>query len=199
MNIFALDNDPKLAARFHVDKHVVKMPAESLMMLNCTLTIVGAAKGQKGTWKPTQAYKNHPCTQWVRESLSNFLWLRQLAWELTLEGHHRYGKVWSYVNTLPKLPTPDLEDKGLTPFALAMPDHLKSDDAVQSYRSYYLESKTDMMRWKLRPAPAWVPSPIIGVGSYTRRAATPFVLSQTVESTPDDRGTWPAAFRRAAS
>lgn len=34
MNIFALDNDPKLAAQMHLDKHIVKMPIEYAQLLS---------------------------------------------------------------------------------------------------------------------------------------------------------------------
>ena len=33
MNIFLLDKDPKIAAQYHCDKHVVKMILESAQML----------------------------------------------------------------------------------------------------------------------------------------------------------------------
>ena len=34
MNIFVLDKDPKQAAQWHVDKHVVKMPLEAAQLLS---------------------------------------------------------------------------------------------------------------------------------------------------------------------
>ena len=35
---------------------------------------------------------NHPCSIWVRESLDNYEWLYNLAYELNEEYGHRYGK-----------------------------------------------------------------------------------------------------------
>lgn len=61
MNIFALHQDPQIAAQMHCDKHVVKMILESAHMLS---TICGEG------YKPT--HQNHPCTKWARSSRSNF-------------------------------------------------------------------------------------------------------------------------------
>ena len=36
MNIFILDKNPKIAAEYHCDKHVVKMILESAQMLSTT-------------------------------------------------------------------------------------------------------------------------------------------------------------------
>ena len=49
------------------------------------------------------------------------------------------------------------EEKGLTPFALAMPDKYKTDDAVLSYRNYYMsEEKQKIASWKKRrEKPEW--------------------------------------------
>ena len=35
MNIFFLHRDPRIAARYHCDKHVIKMIIESAQMLYC--------------------------------------------------------------------------------------------------------------------------------------------------------------------
>jgi hypothetical protein len=45
----------------------------------------------------------------------------------------------------------------LTPFALAMPDKYKSNDAVESYRNYYMsEEKQIIASWKKkREKPEW--------------------------------------------
>jgi hypothetical protein len=47
--------------------------------------------------------------------------------------------------------------KGLTPFALAMPDKYKCEDPVVSYRNYYMsEEKQKIASWKKgRERPDW--------------------------------------------
>jgi hypothetical protein len=49
------------------------------------------------------------------------------------------------------------EECGLTPFALAMPQQYKTDDAVESYRNYYMsEEKQKIASWKKRrEKPEW--------------------------------------------
>jgi hypothetical protein len=48
----------------------------------------------------------------------------------------------------------DLPEGELTPFAQAMPDEFKHEDAVQAYRAYY-HSKTFAKWEKGTPAPDW--------------------------------------------
>jgi hypothetical protein len=49
------------------------------------------------------------------------------------------------------------ESVGLTPFALAMPIEYKTDDAVESYRNYYMSpEKQKIATWnKRRERPDW--------------------------------------------
>jgi hypothetical protein len=54
-----------------------------------------------------------------------------------------------------KLPDIGLPSKGLTPFALAMPDELKSDDAIASYRDFYHKDKATFASWTKRGQPSW--------------------------------------------
>jgi hypothetical protein len=45
---------------------------------------------------------------------------------------------------------------GLTPFALAMPEHCKCDDAVKAYQTYYqTPDKQKIATWKKREKPEW--------------------------------------------
>jgi len=56
------------------------------------------------------------------------------------------------------IPSDDsFEEKGLTRFALAMPEQYKTDDPVESYRNYYMsEEKQRIATWKKRrEKPEW--------------------------------------------
>lgn len=148
MNIFILDNCPVLAALMQCDKHVVKMCLETAQMLS---TIAG------GPYKPTHV--NHPCTVWARTSHHNFVWLYAHGLALCNEYRHRYGKDHkcldviesAYHNGFDKVPKGEA-----TPFAQAMPEELKHEDAVKAYRDYYHQkSKVVDMRWTRRPIPDW--------------------------------------------
>ena len=86
MNIFVLDQDINKCAQYHVDRHVVKMITESAQMLSTAARLVGIDAGYKIT------HQNHPCTKWSRNSLSNWLWLKDLAKSLNEEWKFRYNQ-----------------------------------------------------------------------------------------------------------
>ena len=145
MNIFILDDHPAKAAQYHCDKHIPKMILESAQMLS---TVLG------GPYKPT--HKNHPCTLWVAESSANAAWLWLLMKFLNEEykcrfGHTKNHKSWEMTGHLYQN-IPDLPNAPLTPFAQAMPDEYKNEDAVAAYRAYY-RSKT-FAAWR-NGAPEW--------------------------------------------
>lgn len=154
MNIFVLDLNPKKAAKMHFNKHVVKMITESCQML-CGVHHMTSDR----TDIPYRlSHKNHPCSKWVRESYSNYIWLLDLTRALLDEYTYRYEKKhacekvydWCSIN-LPNIP-----DKGLTKFAQAMPKELKSDDPVKSYRDFYIKEKMHIFAYKNRPIPNWL-------------------------------------------
>jgi len=154
MNIFFLDENPTLSAKYHVDKHVVKMILETAQLL-CG---VHHATDQLTDQVPYKlSHKNHPCAIWVRESLSNYLYLCELGLELGKEYTYRYGKrhksidviEWCIVNK------PNIPDIGFTKPAMAMPDEFKVDSVVESYRNYYMGAKSDLASWKNREKPLW--------------------------------------------
>ena len=148
MNIFVLDKNPHVAAMYACDKHVVKMILESAQML-CSVQPEGTAPYKR-------SFYNHPCTKWVRASVANYDWLIEHARALCTEYTRRYGKVhksekvidWCDANR------PELPDVGLTPFAQAMPEDYKNEDAVEAYRTYYRNDKKRFATWKTE-TPAW--------------------------------------------
>jgi len=149
MNIFVLDKNPHVAAMYACDKHVVKMILESAQML-CSVQPEGTAPYKR-------SFYNHPCTKWVRASVANYDWLIEHARALCTEYSRRYGKVhksekvidWCDANR------PELPDVGLTPFAQAMPEDYKNEDAVEAYRTYYRNDKRRFATWKDVDPPTW--------------------------------------------
>lgn len=155
MNIFILDADPKLAAMYHCDKHVVKMCLESAQMLFTASRMMGfRTEGYKST------HVTHPCTLWAARNSGNWSWLYHLALHLGDEFTHRYGGVHKSIQALEQLPE-HLQYEALNsePFLLnpaqAMPDHCKHPDPVQAYRTYYLLEKRAFATWTNRPIPPW--------------------------------------------
>lgn len=154
MNIFVLDREPNTAATYVLDKHAVKMPLESLQMMSTIANHLGF----DSPYRPVML--NHPCTIWARESRQNFLWLWEHAGSLCEEYTARYGKTHKceltmndynpiWIQVVDALP-----DIGLTPFAQAMPDYCRNDNAVIAYRQYYMREKKHIAKWKTKK-PAW--------------------------------------------
>jgi len=153
MNIFFLDNDVKKCAEYHCDKHVVKMILETAQLL------CGAHWATDSPYLVPykMSHKNHPCSIWTRESLSNYHLLCELGLELCKEYTHRYEKrhksqdviEWCMVHK------PNISDIGLTEPAKAMPDEYKTNSVVESYRNYYMGAKSGFAVWKKREKPFW--------------------------------------------
>ena len=111
MNIFILDKNPKKAAEYHCDKHVVKMIVESVQLLSTSHWLMLLKKynkklsdfkrikdakaflektcssNEKPPYKMTHV--NHPCTKWVCESIENYKWLFKLTYYLCFEYNKR--------------------------------------------------------------------------------------------------------------
>ena len=152
MNIFFLDFDVKKCAEYHCDKHVVKMILETAQLLCSAHHVTGGSAPYK------LSHKNHPCSIWVRSSLSNYLYLCELGLKLGEEYTHRYGKKhksvevieWCLVNR------PNIHDVDFTSPPLAMGDEYKiGNDVIESYRNYYKGAKSKIVSWKNREKPFW--------------------------------------------
>lgn len=176
MNIFVLDQDPKICSQYHVDKHVVKMILELAQLLSTAHRVLDGVESvsiQNGRklkifelpdyreeilYKPTHI--NHPCAVWVREIRENYCWTYALLDELCIEYSYRYDKTHK-VESSGLLTQLLIEPENIkpghekTPFALAMPEEYRSSDPVESYRAYYNGSKRDMFSWKNRQVPEW--------------------------------------------
>lgn len=152
MNIFYLSHDVEECAKWHVDRHCVKMILETAQLLSTTHWLLG----QEAPYKATHI--NHPVSKWTRHSLSNYKWLANLGLSLVREYSFRYEKKHK---TLPALEwlqknQPCIEDIGFTKPALAMPDEFKDDDPIIAYRIFYNIGKKHLHKWKKREVPLWI-------------------------------------------
>lgn len=179
MNIFVLDTDLDKCAQYHIDAHSGKMQLEAAQML-CTNHWVDKYLGYvprnltSEEWAVLKEAKtnevrdfpylptmyNHPCTVWARESQQNYEWLFCYSHALNQEHIYRGGADHkSFAEVISKLPDMEnLPDLGLTTFAQAMPEALKSEDAVASYRMFYMKDKAAISKganWKVRGKPYW--------------------------------------------
>lgn len=184
MNIFYLSPNPKQAAEFHLDKHVVKMILESAQLL-CTahrvldgtqtkqskLTRSGKLRDVKryvlsnkffDTTMYNATHINHPCAIWCRDSINNYMWLYDLFVALCDEYTHRYGKKHKtdhLLRDLLKTPPVSISHTPFTPPAQAMPDVYKHADPVIAYRNYYVGAKAGFAKWTSRSIPEWFITP----------------------------------------
>ena len=167
MNLFILSLIHKECAEMMMDKHISKMIIEAVQMLCTTKHLLdpeGVISEELDLYR--MAHKNHPVTIWIRTSLANYMWTLDMVEAMHNEWKYRYGhppeKMHSSYCVAELLSyCPPREDqfpeKGLTPFALAMPDKYKvKGDAVESYRQYYqCEDKQRFASWKKRDIPEW--------------------------------------------
>lgn len=151
MNIFYLDNDPELAAKYHNDRHVCKMLVEYAQLMS---TAHRLCNGSEQVYRAT--HKNHPSAIWVREGKDNYEWLYLLWLFLSDEYAKRYGKIhlsWlklsDILSSIPELPS------GSTKLRLAMPEGYQSVDPVESYRMYYINDKRHIATWKTEQPNWW--------------------------------------------
>lgn len=147
MNVFVLDLDPAIAARYHNDAHVRKMIVESGQILSAALR----ANGVESLILYKETHKNHPCTRLAATNRNNFLWVLTLMEELGREYKHRTGKIHKSMGIVSEIHRyqyriPDGSNLG---FAQAMPEKYKSNDVVSAYRDYYKNEKKFMKNGRL--------------------------------------------------
>ena len=177
MNIFVLDYNPETCARYHCDKHLVKMITEHNQILGSIAytargvfrkaditpefvrkTFVGFPRKQEDRPHPYGiGYRNHPCTQWAAKSLDNYRWLTELTAEMCKEYTRRYGRkhAGEEINRWYATNHPNLPIIGMTPFPQAMPEDCKHPDAVTAYRNYYKKHKVRFAKWAHSETPEW--------------------------------------------
>ncbi len=150
MNIFVLDLEPSKAAKFHADKHVIKLILETAQLLSTAVRLSGIDFGYRIT------HQNHPCSLWTRKTRANFEWLKELGIALCEEYTYRYGKIHASESIIRGAPNQIITAGPLTPFAQAMPEEYKNNDPVAAYRNYYLAEKKNLLHYTKREKPEWI-------------------------------------------
>jgi hypothetical protein len=185
MNIFALSENVEEIAIWQVDKHCVKMPLESAMMLSSAHryldgkeTIVKSKTGrnvkkyllddERDNILYGVSHLNHPCSKWTYETSENYKWHYKLLLVMLKEYTYRYGKNHACEKLLPYLKNipENIKIDSRTPFATAMPDECKvPGDSIKSYRNYYFMNKQHLWSWSgktnSRKKPAWLVDKIL--------------------------------------
>lgn len=163
MNIFAVNDDPRLAARDLPDKLVVKMPTESLQLLTPWAFNTHGAYIQKpdGTNYGIKGFAHHPCAKWLYENPANVHWLLEHAFGMADEYWQRYNKDHGTLHGLNQIRTLVYKNhnkensKDHTPFVQAMPEEFKiKDNPVQAYRNY-INGYKGYAEWRYSEKPDW--------------------------------------------
>jgi hypothetical protein len=153
MNIFYLDKNINKCAEYHCDKHVVKMILEYTQILCSVYYYTNGIPNN--IYKLT--HKNHPCCIWCRESLSNWLWLKDMTLALYDEYKFRYNNKQHKSGELVELlPTPKINNIGITERPQAMPENFRNLDVITAYRNYYRSNKQHILRYTKRDIPEWI-------------------------------------------
>ena len=150
MNIFILSYEAAEAARFHCNKHVIKMIVESAQML-CTahwLHLLKANNKSLSDFKRIKdaqvwLYKNtlkenrppykmthtkHPCTLWTSSNIANYFWHTRLLESLLFEYKKRYKKIHKtqmHLKWLKRNEPPGITDGFIEDFPVCMKDSFK--------------------------------------------------------------------------
>jgi hypothetical protein len=157
MNIFVVDQNPRLAAQQLPDRHVTKMSLEMCQMVSIIYSKWyhnwGEVYKADGTPYDTKkgAFRNHPCTIWLSKSYNNLAWGIVHGLALTTEYTYRYGKIHSCTKSLfeakklfhRKVGKSILMYNMVEDFVRAMPDEFKLDTNIDTFTAYkmYISSK----------------------------------------------------------
>jgi hypothetical protein len=163
MNIFAVNDDPRLAAKDLPDKLIVKMPTESIQLLTPWAFNVHGVYIQKpdGNTYGIKGFAHHPCAKWLYENPANVAWLYHHAVEMSEEYTRRYGKTHGVTYALEQLAKeiykhyPEVNWVNHTEFVQAMPEQFKVfGDPVTAYRNY-INGYKGYAVWNYSEKPEW--------------------------------------------
>ena len=163
MNIFAVNEDPRLAALQLPDKLIPKMIVESAQMLSTAHRVLDGDEKADMLHLYKKAYENHPSCIWVRKDAMNYWWLwmhaltlcEEYKWRFLDHGiNNKTHKTESVIHALQELPLnipaeKDTNWEVLADLPLCMPDQYKTENgydqrATEAYQSFVTRDKPYM-------------------------------------------------------
>ena len=175
MNIFYLHEDPIQNAKWHIDKHIVKMPIEYAQLMSTAHRLLDGEMylGKTAIGRNIKRWKlhderedilykashiNHPSAIWVRESIENYFQMYKLYMAVLAEFTNRYGKI--HGSSKPSIalirPPSNIPMVKGTQLPQCMPEMCKvKDNPILAYRNYYIVEKNSFASWKNREIPEW--------------------------------------------
>jgi hypothetical protein len=193
MNVFFLSLIPSLCAKWHADKHVVKMLLEAMQILYTAHWLSNSGEDWISTAPLNKSgspgYKKistprHPSVLWVMETRANYQWLIDLGTELNKEYRLRYGDkehaaeahlFWLQKHFPPSFTT---QEEGLTTPKLAMTPECKEYavehnlDPVSAYQHYYRTVKLDILTYRNLEIPPFLQNDLKEDENYKRLGLT---------------------------
>ena len=170
MNLFALDTDPVIAARYNCNIHCNKIFLEAVQCLtNCfPLSVLPEMPKTKAGEIRSYSHYNHPICKWVRQNKANLNWTlihtRKLEEERIFRGmklHFTSHTFQWIVDNLDKMMY--LPEGSLTPISPAISHdkicrqkivNFDQKSFVEQYRWYYIFDKP-FAEWTVREVPSW--------------------------------------------
>ena len=175
MNIFYLHEDPIQNAKWHIDKHIVKMPIEYAQLMSTAHRLLDGEMyiGKTAIGRNIKRWKlhderedilykashiNHPSAIWVRESIENYFQMYKLYMAVLSEFTNRYGKI--HGSSKPSIalirPPSNIPMVKGTQLPQCMPEMCKvKNNPILAYRNYYIVEKNSFASWKNREIPEW--------------------------------------------
>ena len=175
MNIFYLHEDPIQNAKWHIDKHIVKMPIEYAQLMSTAHRLLDGEMylGKTAIGRNIKRWKlhderedilykashiNHPSAIWVRESIENYFQMYKLYMAVLAEFTNRYGKI--HGSSKPSIalirPPSNIPMVKGTQLPQCMPEICKvKNNPILAYRNYYIVEKNSFASWKNREIPEW--------------------------------------------
>ena len=175
MNIFYLHEDPIQNAKWHIDKHIVKMPIEYAQLMSTAHRLLDGEMylGKTAIGRNIKRWKlhderedilykashiNHPSAVWVRESIENYFQMYKLYMAVLAEFTNRYGKI--HGSSKPSIalirPPSNIPMVKGTQLPQCMPEICKvKNNPILAYRNYYIVEKNSFASWKNREIPEW--------------------------------------------
>jgi len=179
MNIFYLNNNPKVCAQMHNDSHCSKMIIEYAQLMSTAHRVLDGesyygktANGRKiQRWlhpddvMETTLYKashvKHPSGIWVRHSKQNYMWLNEMWTELNTEFMYRYNKnvpheSFRKLEMVLATPPKNMYELGFCePYQAMFEDVKNPNSSLQAYHDYYIKYKQHLAKWTKRGVPYW--------------------------------------------
>lgn len=184
MNIFLLDPDPRLAAEYHCDKHVVSQIKETAHILSTVVRATDTIDVPVNSPLYQSTHYKHPVVQWVLSSDIAFKWTHALGYWLSMQYLFRYGiekrkshKSTAVIRECGRLKGLPWVGDGVNYQTLesieccrCMPAKYRSEsadpevsadlcsvaDTVEGYRRYYLDAKGHLLKYGgRRTLPEW--------------------------------------------